>query len=192
MKEETRQTLMLLVEKADRLKSFKFAEHVKEVGLGFKGTRTGEGDEWVIEFGLPDDEKIDSFILTFRFFYQEGESISFSSLSRFLNDSELSSEWKDGVSKARKDYFDYLKGYSEYTVEIFEGHPTRKEILDTVLYGEAAHAKPEKIKQLKQWTADDIRANLLHQEFTGMLVQILGFIKYIGELSERELKLKSS
>ena len=189
MKDETRQTLMLLVEKADRLKSFKFVEHVKEVGLGFKGSRTGEGDEWVIEFGLPDDEKYDSFILTFRFFYQKGESISFSSLSRFLNDPELSSEWKDGVSNARKAYFDYLIGYSEYTVEIFEGHPTREEILDTVLYGEAAHAHPQKVQQLKKWTADDIRANLLHQEFTGMLVYILGLIKYIGELSKRELEL---
>jgi hypothetical protein len=189
MKDETRQTLMLLVEKANRLKSFKFDEHVKKVGLGFKGTRTDE-DEWVIEFGLPDDEKLDSFILNFRFFYQNGESISFSSIRRFLNDSELSSEWKNGVSKARKAYFDYLRGYSEYTVELFEGHPTRHEILETVLYGQAAHANPEKIKRLKQWTADDIRANLLLQEFTGMLVQILVFIKYIGELSERELALK--
>jgi hypothetical protein len=189
MKDETRQTLMLLVEKANRLISFKFDEHVKGVGLGFNGTRTDE-DEWVIEFGLPDDEKIDSFILTFRFFYQEGESISFSSLSRFLNDPELSSEWKNGVSKARKAFFDYLKGNSKYTVELFDGHPTRHEILDTVLYGRAAHANPEKIKRLKQWTADDIRANLLIQEFTGMLVQILVFIKYIGELSEKELGLK--
>lgn len=188
MKDETRQTLMLLVEKANRLKSFKFDEHVRQVGLGFNGTRNDE-DEWVIEFGLPDDEKIDSFILTFRFFYQDGETISFSSLGRFLNDPELSPEWKNGVSGARRAYFDYLKGYSEYTVELFEGHPTRHEILDTVLYGQAAHANPEKIQRLKQWAADDIRANLLLQEFTGMLVQILGLIKYIGELSERELEL---
>ena len=180
---------MLLVEKANRLKSFKFDEHVRNIGLGFKVTSTGDGKS-VIEFGLPDDEKIDSFILTFRFFYQEGESISFSSISRFLNDPELSSEWKNGVSKARKTYFDYLKGYSEYTVELFEGHPTRREILDTVLYGQAAHANPEKLQRLRQWTADDIRANLLLQEFTGMLVQILVLIKYIGELSERELELK--
>lgn len=182
---------MLLVEKANRLKSFKFDEHVKQVGLGFTGTRN-DNDEWIIEFGLPDDEKIDSFILTFRFFYQDGESISFSSLRRFLNDPELSNEWKNGVSKARRAYFDFLKGYSEYTVEIFEGHPTRHEILDTVLYGQAAHANPERIKRLRQWTADDLRANLLQQEFTGMLVQILGLIKYIGELSERELALKSA
>jgi len=189
MKDETKQTLMLLVEKANRLKSFKFDEHVKQVGLGFKGTRN-DNDEWVIEFGLPDDEKIDSFILTFRFFYQDGESISFNSLKRFLNDPELSSEWKNGVSKARRAYFDFLKGSSEYTVELFEGHPTRREILDTVLYGQSAHANPEMIKRLRGWAVDDIRANLLKQEFTGMLVQILGLIKYIGELSERELALK--
>lgn len=189
MKDETRQTLELLVEKANLLKSFKFDEHVKSIGLGFKGTRTG-GDEWVIEFGLPDEEKRDSFILTFRFFYQEEEAISFSKLRRFLNDPELSEEWKNGVSKARKAYYSYLKGHSDYTVELFEGHPTRREILDTVLYGGVTHANPEKIQRRRQWTRDDIRANLLLQEFTGMLVQILAFIKYIGDLSERELALK--
>jgi hypothetical protein len=85
-----------------------------------------------------------------------------------------------------------LRGYSEYTVELFEGYPTRREIIETVLYGQAAHANPEKIKWLRQWTADDIRANLLQQEFPGMLVHILGLIKYVGELSERELALKPS
>jgi hypothetical protein len=189
MKDETRQTLELLVEKANLLKSVKFDEHVRTVGLGFKGKRTGE-DEWEIEFGLPDEEKRNSFILTFRFFYQEEETISFSKLSRFLNDPELSDEWKSGVSKARKAYFRYLKSYSDYSVELFDGHPTRREMLDAVLYGGVAHANPEKIQRLRLWTRDGIRANVLLQEFTAMLVQILAFISYIGELSEHELALK--
>ena len=132
---------MLIVEKANRLKSFNFSEHVKDVGRGFKAAR-GEGDEWVIEFGLPDDEKLDSFLLTFRLFYMQGELISFPRLGRLLNDPELSSEWRNGVSAARNAYFEYLKSYSDFTVELFEGRPSRGDILNTVLYAEAAHLDP--------------------------------------------------
>jgi len=189
MKNETRLTLELLVEKANLLKSINFDEHMKNIGLGFKISKT-DGDESIIEFGLPDEEKRNSFILTFRFFYQEEETISFSKLRRFLNDPELSDEWKSGVSKVRKVYFKYLKSHSDYSVELFDGHPTRQEMLDTVLYGGVAHAYPEKIQQLRTWTRDDIRANVLLQEFTAMLLQILAFISNIGELSERELALK--
>jgi len=186
MKAKTRETLELLVEKANRLKSINFTDHIRTTGLGFKISNSGDSES-LIEFGLPDNDKFDSLILTFRFFYSEGESISFSRIRRFLNDPELSDEWKNGVSKARETYFNFLKGYSEYTVGLFEGHPTRRDMLDIFINGQAAHADPEKAIVLGKWAADDIRANLLLQEISGMFVQILGLINYLGKLSEEEL-----
>jgi hypothetical protein len=190
MKAETRQTLTLFVEKANHLESFKFDEHIKNIGLGFKMTNVGNGQS-VIEFSLPDDEKRDSFLLTFRLFYMDQESISFAHLSRFLNDPGLSLEWKNGVSAIRHAYYKYLGDYpAHYEAGFFEGTPTGDEIVRTILYGEAAHLNPEMTQKLKLWTADDIRANLLHQEFAKILLQLLLFIRGISELSERELELK--
>ena len=39
-------------------------------------------------------------------------------------------------------------------------------------------------------TADAIRTSLLHQDFAAILVQILVFIRRVGDLSEHELELK--
>jgi len=190
MKAETRQTLALFVEKANYLESFKFYEHIKEIGLGFKMTNVGNGQS-AIKFSLPDDEKRDGFLLTFRLFYMDRESISFAHLGRFLNDPELSLEWKDGVSAIRHAYYKYLGDYpAHYETGFFEGTPTRDEILRTILYGEAAHLDSTMIQKLKLWTSDEIRANLLHQEFAKILLQILLFITGISKLSERELALK--
>lgn len=149
MNDETKETLELIVKKANRLRSINFTDHIKSTGLGFKITNTDNGES-VIEFGLPDNEKFDSFILTFRFFYLDKESISFARIRRFLNDPELSGEWKDGVSKARETYYEFLNGHSEYTVELFEGQPTRREMLDIFINAQAAHADPDKTKVLKK------------------------------------------
>jgi hypothetical protein len=184
MREETRRILELFVEKANELQFF--FEHMQSVGIGFTGVRTSEG-EWEIQFDLPEEQKKKSFILTFRFFYNQKESISILKLRRFLNDPELSDNWKMGVSNKRNAYIDYLKGYSAYTVELFDGHPTRAEILDTVINGVLAHADPEKLQRFKQWTRDDIRANLLDQEFATILVQIFRLNNYTKELREQEL-----
>jgi hypothetical protein len=187
MKEDTRQTLETFVEKANLLKSFKFDEHVRSVGQGFSANKTDDGS-WVIDFSLPDQEKRDSFILSFRFFYQNNESISLANLKRFLNDPELSDEWRKGISNVLKNYYRYLNGHFTQTVNLFDGHPTRREMLDTVLYGGIAHAnKPEMVRRFKLWTRDGVRENVLLQSFAVMLIEILRVIYYIGELSEREL-----
>jgi hypothetical protein len=91
------------------------------------------------------------------------------------------------VAVAQKAYSDYLEGYSDYSVQLFDGHPTRGEMFETVLYGSLAHANQPKREKLQTWTRDDIRANLLQQEFAAMLVRILRVIDYIKELSQKEL-----
>ena len=70
MKDETKVILQQLIEKAQKLKDFKFDEHVKSVGLNLRAERT-DNDEWVIDFGLPDVREQDAFLLTFRMFIQQ-------------------------------------------------------------------------------------------------------------------------
>jgi hypothetical protein len=192
MKNETRVTLQQLVEKAQKLRDFRFDEHVKSVGLKMRGERT-ENDEWVIDFGLPDVKEQDAFLFTFRMFIQQNESISFPNIHGLLRDNDLSDELREGIKSVRQIYFNYLNSHSDYTVNLFEGHPTRGQMLDTVLYGGLAHGNDaETVQRFKHWSRDDIRANLLMQEFIAMLLQILEFIKFIADLSEKELMLKTA
>jgi hypothetical protein len=190
MEKATRQTIELFVEKAHKLAEFKFDEHVKRVGLNWRASRT-ENDDWVLEFGLPDEKERDAFLLTFRLFIQDNEPYSFQNLGK-LNDSSLSGDFTSELSKVLRVYFDYLSSHSVYTVNLFEGRPTREEMLKTVLYGGLAHTNnPARMKRFKDWSRDDIRANLLLQEFAAILVQVMAFIKYIANLGENELKLNS-
>ena len=111
MKNETRVILQQLVEKAQKLRDFRFDEHVKSVGLSMQAKRT-EDEEWVIDFGLPDVKEQDAFLLTFRMFIQQNESISFQNIHGLLRDNELSKELRDGIISVRRAYFNYIRTYA--------------------------------------------------------------------------------
>ena len=188
MDNETRDRLELLIEKAEKLKSFGLEDHVREVGLGFSANRQKDGT-WVIELGLPDDEKRDAFLLTFRFFHQRNERISFQRLHELAEDPDISDHWRTHAHRLQREYFDYLNDHSDYTANLFEGGPTRDLMLDIGLYGGLIHAnRPNKVRQYRQWTRDELQAGLFHQEFTRILLRVLEFIEELAEISRSELQ----
>lgn len=187
MKNETRRVLELFVEKANKLRDFRFDEHVKIVGLGWKATRLEE-DRWALDFGLPDVKERDAFLLTFRLFIQDNEPYSFKNIGKLSDDASLSSEFASELTKVLRAYSNYMNSQSGYTVKLFDGHPTREDMLKTALYGGLAHTNnPGLMQKFKDWSCDDIRANLLLQEFAAILVQMMVFIRHFADISEREL-----
>lgn len=187
MQDETRQTLQLIVDKAEKLRGYAFERHVSETGLDFSAQRLPD-DTWEITFGLPDEKERDAFLLTFRLFYQRNELMSFLRLEDLLKDKDLSKEFKNVTTQVRATFLGYLQGHSQYTVELFEGQPTRKEMIDVGLYGGLAHANnPDTVAQYRQWTRDEVRAALFHQEFTKFLVVILGMIYSLADAARAEL-----
>jgi hypothetical protein len=188
MEKETKQSLEMIVEKANKLREFAFERHVVTVGLGFKGTRQEDGT-WLLEFGIPDAKERDAFLLTFRLFYQENEPIAFANLPKILIDPSLSDEFRNRVQSLRQDYFKFITGYSDYTVGLFDGHPTRKQMLDVALYGGLAHTnRPDRIEQYHIWARNDISAFLFEQEFASFLIRILGYIYQLSDFCVLELK----
>ena len=188
MEKKTRELLELVVEKAEKLRTFNFDSHVHEAGLGFHAERQADGS-WTIELGLPDEKERDAFILTFRFFHQQNEATSFNRILDVANDPAISIHWQEEVARLRGLYFDFLDCHSDYTVNLFEGQPTRAQMLDIGLYGGLAHAnRPNKVLQYRQWTRDELRAGLFHQEFARILVQVLGLIYQLSPLCSEELE----
>lgn len=188
MIDETKKLLELIVEKAEKLRGFGFEDHVRKVGLDFYVERQAD-DSWQIELGFPDEEKRDAFILTFRFFHQVNEPISFHQILLMADDPGLSDHWKEEAARLQGVYFDYLDGHSEYTVNLFEGRPTRGVMLDLGLYGGLAHANnPTKVEQFREWTRDDIRSGLFQQEFARILLRVLQLIYEIAGVSRQELQ----
>jgi hypothetical protein len=192
MQEQTKKILEVLIDKAHKIIDYKFDEHVKQTGLNFQMTRAA-GDDYVIEFGLPEGKELDAIVLTLRLFTQPNEPFSFENIHGLLRDGSLSNEFRQELISIRRAYFAYLNSHSEYTVELFEGHPTRREIFQTVLYGNLAHLNdPKTVQRFQNWSRDEIRASLLIQEFTSITLQLLVFIKQLASLSESELKPKTA
>jgi hypothetical protein len=187
MEKETKRLLELIVEKGNKLHEFAFEKHVEEKGLNIKGTRQAD-DSWLLEFGIPDVKDRDAFLLTFRLFYQENEPISFHKLHIILLDKSLSDGYRNKVAEVQKAFFTYIQDYSPLTVEIFDGRPTRKLMIDVGLYGGLAHTNnPNRVIHFNSWTSEPIHAQLFEQEFTRFLVHILGFIYYLADLTLTEL-----
>lgn len=193
MKQQIRETLETFIEKAHKLKSFKFEEHVKSVGLGFRVYRTDETEGWITEFGQADEKERDAFLLTFRLFVQHNEPISFHGLRNLLNSSELSDDWRKKVGAAVQAYFDYYDKFPGDIQDLWGKRPTHGEILDTVLYGGVGHTGlneryKHKRERFREWTRDGIRENVLLQVFTRIVVNISKLIYHIADLTMAEVE----
>ena len=188
MKPETKEALELIVEKASKINEFGFAEHAREIGLAFRAEKQEDGT-FLVEFDLPDEEKRDAFLLTFRMFHQKNEKISFPNLSKLAKDKKLSKKWRKEALRLQKIYKNYLDRYSEYSVKLFDGYPTRREMLQVGLYGGLAHANnPNTVAKYHKWTSNDIRAFVFQQEFSRILVFMRDLINHLGDISSNELQ----
>lgn len=180
------------MEIAQDLSSFKFDEHVKKAGLGFRAHHEEDGS-WIIEFGQADNKELQAFLFRFRLFIQHNEPISFHNLHNLMADPDISENWKKGVGKAIQDYFDYMNRFPEDIEDLFGKRPTNEEILDTVLYGGLGHTGLDrryrhKRQRFQNWARDEIRANVLFQVFTRIVLTIFRLINYIADLSDKELE----
>lgn len=187
MKPKTKEALELIVEKGLKINEFGFADHARETGFAWR-VKGQEDGTYIVEFDIPDEEKRDAFLLTYRLFYQKNENISFDNLSKLAKDPGLSKEWVDEALKLQKIFNDYLNSHSDYSVNLFDGQPTRREMLQAGLYGGLAHANiPKLVAQYRNWTKDDIREFVFQQEFSVILVFMIGLIDRLSEISQREL-----
>jgi len=185
--DKTKDTLQLIVDKANKLRSFGFEKHVDETGFGFS-IEHEKDDLYTMVFDLVEEKERDAFLLTFRFFIQKNEPSSFQNLDNLSHSPGLSKQWIVESQRIKKDYLDYLEGYSKQTVELFDGHPSRLDMLLAGLYGGLVHANtPKLVKQFNKWTRDEVRASIFEQQFTLILISILGLIYKLGDISENEL-----
>ena len=79
MKEKTSQALSDLVDRANKLKRYSLEKHIAEIGSGFRGHKSKDGN-WAIEFDIPDEKELDASLLTLRLFTQQKEPFSFHKL----------------------------------------------------------------------------------------------------------------
>ena len=184
MNEETVfETLKLFIEKADRLKNSNFVKNA--TGTSGVNLKAGVGQPTVVTRTGPDQENVEAFVLTFRYFIQDNETISLRNIEDVFHSPFAEPEEKDGYDEARLFLNNFLDGNTMFNLD---GPVTRRYLMDIFIYGGLAHAKRQKKKQYDSWMRIPVLAQFMENEFIVILSETLNVIVYIQHLSDQILK----
>ena len=189
MRKETFEAIELFVEKVEKLKSFDFVKNPKLVQFQ---CALKYGDE-TVEISGPEDQNIDAFLFTYRFFFDKKEHCSFRWLAEnVLDDPGLSLYWKGEFCKLRDRINGYLDSYPAIKVtHIHYPTPMRnREIKDLILFGNLSHATwdMKKRKKYKQLISHSPTKALLTKQFVDILFITFYVIIKVSDLCKSELE----
>jgi len=173
-------SLMLFNEKASKLRGFSFLQKVASGQIvHFKG-----GDGFPIEVigDGPDQESIDAFVLTYRFFIQNNESCSFANLSKVYEATIIPESHRAAFNMVRKDLNNYLDG----PCAVVEAHGvnTKRMVMEIFIFGGLSHANKDKKCIYDKWINDERIRPLISLEFVLILRNVWSAIDYVAGLND--------
>ncbi len=188
MRVETKEALEFFIEKTERLQSLNLIKNPKRLSFRLSGDQNGTH----VEATRPDDNDVQAYILTFRFFIDKKEHCSFQWLaSNVLDDPGLSNEWKEKFRANREELNKYLDQLPAMQLsKDDEKTLTRREIMELFLFGDLSHAtwNPENRRKFKDWTNENWGKEFLTNQFVEILLVSFGAIQHVANRSKLELE----
>lgn len=181
--EEVISAMSLFIEKADKLRNSNFVKRaVKDSGVDFSASI---GEPTTIKRRGPDDENIEAFVLTFRFFVQDNEKISLRKIKDVFESSFVEEKEKNNYNEARNNLNTYLDGATMFNVN---GVIQRRTLMEVFIYGGLSHANESKKKKYDHWMGNQLLAPFMQNEFIVILFEVLNVITFIRNQCETVLK----
>lgn len=206
MKQATKATLELFIEKADELRKEDFTQFLEEFGHQLSYRYTADPQQLTVSTIAPTKAMHKSFLLTYRMFVQESEHMRLinptKAISIQLLDPSLSSQWLEQVQDVAQKIHTFLRekpsGQMQINLIDLQGNtrteiPTRWDILETLLYGEYAHSSQR--ERLNNWLStpfEEMVRGYLMMEFRDILAYTLGGILHLAHYARIELGLPQS
>lgn len=128
----------------------------------------------------PDQENIDAFILTFRFFIQDKETISIRNLQKFFDSSLVNIEEKNKFDSIREKLNSFL-GESSNLI-IYEENISNGMLMDTFIYGELSHATKGKKEKFNLWMSREDGREFFWHKFSIIIFTVLKAIQCIRDM----------
>lgn len=174
--------LGLFNEKAEKLANCRFTRTVfgQKTGVEVRGER-GKPVE-VIRWG-PDQEAIDAFVLTFRFFIQDNEKSSFRNMAKTYQNLPISDDIKARFAEARRILNEFLDSTPSTSYNIGGETLNHRRILEVFVYGGLAHANPKKKRTYDRWMKMSVVCELLITDFVVILAKVMRIIQYVATLN---------
>lgn len=150
-------------------------------GVDISWTEEGQ----VVAHRGPNQEAIDAYLLTFRFFIQGNESISFRNMGdnfRNIDDEEILKKFEE----AREALNGFLDGSSHFNVN---GMVSRRRLMEVFIFADLSHANySEKRDSYKSWMRDEFMAELMNNEFRLIIGKALIMIYQVDKLCKEVLE----
>lgn len=184
--------LKLFNEKAEKLGKLSFTRSALHVGIGVTLTiaSTPEASKVKVVRAAkkgPDEEAVDAFVLTFRFFIQDNEKSSFRNMAKIYDGLPASLLRERDLFAHRREMFnEYLDSKSALKVE--RKDVTHRETMDVFMWGGLSHANKDKKKVFDTWMSNQVMAPFLQTEFRFILRAAFIFIMDVRDLNEQVLK----
>jgi hypothetical protein len=137
--------------------------------------------EMTVELNGPDEDALRSFVLTFRFFMQNNEKCSIKNISNVYD--------KLPFDRIERHTFFNFRTYLNANLDAPSPYSknnvtwTRRQILDTLMYGHFAHAVDSKKEVADSWLANGAMANLFLAQFLTDLVFVYDFLILVRQLN---------
>jgi hypothetical protein len=178
-------------EKADKLFRPSFVKTMfgERTGVSVSGSRADDDRfDVVCQRTGPDEEAIDAFVLTFRFFIQNNEKSSFANLANYYSSSHIDRSLGSEFEVVRQKINEFLDKPGIIQFKFNNEILTRRIIMDTFIYGGLSHGNDDKKKQYDAWQQIPPLKQLLENEFVCILAIILRAIKHISVLNVKALE----
>ncbi len=181
--------LRLFNEKAEKLARLSFMAKLTHpnagVTISFKNLAEG-GATVTQERRGPDEEAIDAFVLTFRYFIQDNEQTSFRNMEQHY----LAAPLDPALQKQFVDLRTEINKYLDESLNINYNNEdlTRRRVMDVCVYGGFSHANEDKRRLYKTWMGDPFMGKWIEHEFVSTLGNIHHAIAIIKSLNDQALQ----
>lgn len=183
--------LILFNEKADKLLRLSFVETMFKtntgVTLSWTAREDGQYDEVHVRQG-PQEEAIDAFVLTFRYFIQDNEATSFRKMAQSYADAPIGDSFKTQFAEIRETINSFLDSPPDFQIQYNGKTYSRREIIDIFVYGGLSHANPSKKTLYDEWMLIPPFKPLAENEFVYAISCVLRAIEWIKDLNSQVLK----
>jgi hypothetical protein len=175
--------MRLFNEKAEKLANSRFVESVRK---GRQVTISMGADQpFTVERNGPDEEATDAMLLTLRFFFNKRDGISLDGMLELYETLPISDEEKIQAREAFGRYNTFLD--SKIGV-IFKGDDlTNRTILETILYGDLAHANSDKRPVFEEWRAAAPFDQIALDRFVDVVVAVIRLVLACQHFNEKVL-----
>ena len=167
--------------KVDRVLKLSFTGKLRSQGFEIQVHWKVNGPT-TIETRFPTDEEMDAFANTYRLFIQKNDALSICSLAKLYNGSLLTKTLADRFNAGRVEINSFLDSRSSFQTY------TRRQIMETILYGEISHTNEKHRHLVKKWKLDQLIWSVVYLDFLKTAKAVLEFVMWAKKLNQEAIQ----